>query len=55
MSKKQLLNKFKHKQKIKKEKEIPKEVRIKNLLQPLSESKDATNALKNAIQKTIKA
>lgn len=52
MSKEQQRKKFQHKQK-QKQKEIPPEKRVGQLLSDLGESPDATGALKKALQKTM--
>ena len=54
MSRKQKLNKFKQKQKQKKAQETPEEIRIANLIAPLSKSPAAAKAFKNALQATVK-
>ncbi len=54
MGKEQKRKKYQHKQKQKKHQEVSAEDRVKNLVAPLAQSPDAVNALKAALQKTIK-
>jgi hypothetical protein len=54
MSKKQKLNKFKHKQRKNKQQDIPKDQRLKNFVEPLAKSPSAAKALREALEKTVK-